>query len=489
MDLINNLTNVTVRNPAFTFWARRVAQGISIPPELQRWAEQLRIAAGDTFFLYYSLFPQLRDTNPDPLLSVVLNIFKNHVKEPDFRVTRAKTVYNDFLSSLLARRFLVHLIAEIREQLEQQPPPPPSPPSSGSQQGPQGAGSGGGGGQQQQGQQQGGGGQQGTQQQGQEEGEGPGCLGIPLPFGGSCEGGLPLPPELFHQAVKKALREAEKDAKDVSNLPDLLPSGEGVGKTASAPLERLLDLAEKVLNVSWARDVLALAREIQTPQFVHIIKERERRGDEVAGFRRTLRLDRALPRELALDDDIFYAKLASGGLLSREYYVTREGAYYVLIDRSGSMAGEKTIWARSVALALFKLARARGRKYFLRFFDIKVHPPPEQPPISRPEDVVEHILSVASTGDTSIDNAIAAAVRDLSSLADKTNTVIIITDGEDRVSTRPDQIRAVGARLVAVMIQGRNEELRQLALATGGEYLHATLDPRGGGLVVKAAER
>jgi len=314
-------------------------------------------------------------------------------------------------------------------------------------------------------------------------------LGIPLPFGpGICEGGLPLPPEIFHQTVRKALEEAEKDAKDVGNLPDLC-SGEGVGKTTSAPLEKLLDLANRVLNVSWAREVLALAREIAVPHFVHLVKEKERRGDEVAGFRRTLRLDRALPRELALDDDIFYAKLASGGLLSREYYVTREGAYYVLIDRSGSMAGEKTVWARSVALALYKLARAKGREFFLRFFDVKVHPPPEEPPISQPEEVVEHILSVVSTGDTSIDSALSAAVRDLNSLADKTNTVIIITDGEDRVSTRPDQLRAVGARLIAVMIQGRNEELRQLALATGGEYLHASLDPRGGGLVVRAAER
>ncbi|MEM1868276.1 MAG: VWA domain-containing protein [Thermosphaera sp.] len=478
MDLINNLTNVTVRNPAFTFWARRVAQGISIPPELSRWAEQLKIAAGDTFFIYYSLFPQLRDANPDPLLNAVLEIVKNHVKEPEFRAARTRTVYNDFLSSLLARRFLIHLIAEIREQLEQLPPPP-SPPSSGS--GPQqGAGEGSaGGGQQQQG-------QQGTQQQGQEEGEGPGCLGIPLPFGGSCEGGLPLPPGIFHQAVKKALREAEKDAQDASDLPDLCS---GVGKTP-APLERLLDLAEKVLGVSWAREVLALAREIQTPQFVHLVKEKERRGEEIAGFRRTLRLDRALPRELALDDDIFYAKLASGGLLSREYYVSREGAYYVLIDRSGSMSGEKTIWARSVALALFKLARAKRRKFFLRFFDVKVHPPPEQPPILQPEDVVEHILSVVSTGGTSIDNALSTAIADLEKgFKELTNTIVIITDGEDRVSTRPDQIRAVGARLIAVMIQGRNEELRQLALATGGEYLHATLDPRGGGLVVRAAER
>jgi len=131
--LINNLTNITLKNPVFMFWARRVAQGVNIPPELQRWAEQLRIAAGDTFFLYYSLFPQLRDANPDPLLNAVLNIFKNHVKEPNFRVTRAKTVYNDFLSSLLARRFLVHLVEEIREQLEQLPPPPSPSSASGPQ--------------------------------------------------------------------------------------------------------------------------------------------------------------------------------------------------------------------------------------------------------------------------------------------------------------------------------------------------------------------
>ncbi|MEM1868462.1 MAG: hypothetical protein QXY83_06440, partial [Thermosphaera sp.] len=506
--LINNLLNITLKNPAFALWARRVAQGVNIPPELQRWAEQMKIAAGDTFFLYYSLFPQLREQNSDPLLNEILSFFKAHIKEPDFRVARTKTVYNDFVSLLLARRFLVHLIEEIKEQLEQLPPPP-SPPSSASS-GPQppAGGGGGGGGQQQQGRQQqeeegsqgqqgqqGGGqqqqqqGQQGQQgggqqqgRQGRQEGEGPGCLGIPLPFG-SCEGGLPLPPDVLQKVIRKAIAEAEKDAEDAAGLPDLVGSGEGVGKSP-APLEKLLSLADKILNVSWAREVLALAREISVPRFVHLVKERERRGEEVAGFRRTPRLEKALPRELALDDDIFYAKLASGGLLSREYYVSREGAYYVLIDRSGSMAGEKTVWARSVALALYKLARARGRKYFLRFFDVNVHPSPDQPPISQPEELLEHILTVASMGGTSIDAALSTAVRDLEKLKELTNTIVIITDGEDRVSTSPDRLREVGARLIAVMIQGRNEELRQLALATGGEYLHATLDPRGGGLVV-----
>lgn len=209
----------------------------------------------------------------------------------------------------------------------------------------------------------------------------------------------------------------------------------------------------------------------------------------MAGFRRTLRLEKALPRELALPDDLFYAKLASGGLLSREYYVTREGAYYILIDRSGSMDGVKTLWARSVALALFKLARAKGREFYLRFFDLKVHPPPEKPPLSKPEEVVEYILTASSSGDTSIDNALSVALDDLSSLAGKTNTIIIITDGEDYVSTSPERLRAVGARLVAVMIKGRNSALQQLAAATGGEYLVVSPDPESGGLVVAAAER
>ncbi|MEM2677877.1 MAG: hypothetical protein QXU62_04465 [Thermofilaceae archaeon] len=195
--LENNLLNITLKNPAFIHWARRVAQGVNIPPELQRWAEQLRIAAGDAFFLYYSLFPQLRDANPDLLLNAVLDIFKNHVKEPNFRVTRAKTVYNDFLSSLLARRFLVHLVEEIREQLEQLPPPP-SPPSSAS--GPQqGAGEGGEGGG-------GGGGQQsGGGDQNQQQGGGGDSTGSTDPTAvGQGWGGLPLPPDVLREAVGAA---------------------------------------------------------------------------------------------------------------------------------------------------------------------------------------------------------------------------------------------------------------------------------------------
>ncbi|MEM4454894.1 MAG: hypothetical protein QXT28_09305, partial [Thermofilaceae archaeon] len=351
---LNNLTNVTPQNPVYRIWGVKVVEGLSPSPSVQKiWeglGERVFITGADTFFLHYSLYPKLRKENPDPFLNTVLSVFRKYTESEGYLKARSITRLNDFLSLVFARRFLHHLLEELSKKQEQKQQ------ALGAGTPAFGEGQGGGAGQNDQGQDitavgqqqktddQAGGGQEPSGGQGQADGQAAG-------------GGIGLSASEIGEAVKAALEKAAKDAEAAKDLADAMGGGvgPGVGKTP-APLEKLLNLADRVLSVSWAREVLAMAREIQTPRFVHLVKEKERRGDEVAGFRRTLRLDRALPRELALDDDLFYAKLASGGLLSREYYVTREGAYYVLIDRSGSMSGEKTVWARSVALALFKLA-------------------------------------------------------------------------------------------------------------------------------------
>ncbi|MEM4455525.1 MAG: VWA domain-containing protein [Thermofilaceae archaeon] len=464
--IVNNLTNITLRNPVYLFWAKRVLEGQRTPKGVE---QRLAILGGDAFFLHYSLYPHLRERNPDPFLNAILQALKKYAEGEEYRKIRAVTRLNDFLSLLFARRFVHHLLINLENQKL----------LSASGEGERGR---------QEGQEQEGQGKekgQEREEQGRQEGKRGEGQAPPASGGFSMLlGGWQLPPSQVERAAAAALAKAVKDVDDVKELSDIL--GKGAGKTP-APLEKMVSLAERILDVSWAVDILSLAREIEVPHFVHLMRVKERRGDEVAGFRRTLRLDRALPRELALDDDLFYAKIASGGLLSREYFVTREGAYYVLIDRSGSMAGEKTVWARSVALALFKLARARGRKYFLRFFDSDVHPAHFWAPLSAPLEVVEHILTVAPRGGTAIDYALSVAANDLHhrELREKANTVIIITDGEDEVTTQPAALQ--GARLVAVMTKGHNPSLQQLAIATGGEYLRVTPDPRGGKLVVKAA--
>jgi uncharacterized protein with von Willebrand factor type A (vWA) domain len=216
-------------------------------------------------------------------------------------------------------------------------------------------------------------------------------------------------------------------------------------------------------------------------------KKKNKHGDEIAGYRLTKNVEKALPRELALPDEIFYYKLASNGFLSREMQSVEEGAYYILIDKSGSMSGEKTIWARAVALALLKLAKEKKRRYFLRFFDYTAYELLDDKDF---EKLLKYILEVEANGGTSIDTALRTALEDLVKykLSELTNTIIIITDGEDNVKTSSEDFKKANTILVAVMIQGRNTSLEEIAKETGGECLKVEPGVDGALRLVKAVK-
>jgi uncharacterized protein with von Willebrand factor type A (vWA) domain len=242
----------------------------------------------------------------------------------------------------------------------------------------------------------------------------------------------------------------------------------------------LADLADAIRRQKVDVKIIELAGRIADfmPRFTKMKKQKDEHGDELAGYRLTKKLEKALPRELAMPDEVFYYKLASGGFLAKEKQTIKEGAFYVLIDKSGSMAGEKTIWARATALALLKLAREKKRRFFMRFFDYDVYDLLDDADFQK---LLTTILTAESNGGTSIDTALRTALKDLTEhkLIEQTNTVVIITDGEDEVSTKPEEFKKINATLVAVMIQGLNSTLKKIAEATGGKYLKATLTADG----------
>jgi len=282
----------------------------------------------------------------------------------------------------------------------------------------------------------------------------------------------------FKQMLDEASKEAEKATKELKEIMRFA-GGKHAGKQPGT-IEFLADLADAIMHQKVDTKVIELAGKIADfmPKFTKIKKQKDEHGDELAGYRLTKKLEKALPRELAMPDEIFYYKLASSGFLAKEKLSVKEGAFYVLIDKSGSMAGEKTVWARAVALALLKLAREKKRRFFMRFFDYNVYDLLDDADFQK---LLTAILTVESNGGTSIDTALRTALKDLTKhkLIEQTNTVVIITDGEDEVTVEPEEFKKVNATLVAVMIQGLNGTLRKIAEDTGGKYLKATLTADG----------
>jgi len=512
MAFENNLLNVRAGDSIFTPTAKRITEKVLrvLADEdaklLLQAYPQIPIIAADNYFLHYSLLPRLRsDENPDKLLDSVLRAQREYVQSKEYSAARTVTKLSDTFSTIHSVAFTKAFIEKLLEELRQRLPPQQyrefmeqlrqvAQSQLGGQSGQQGQAQPqpqqGQGGQQQQQAQQGqaqpqpqqgaqqpqqGQNQQGGQNQ-QQQGQG-GQQGLFFGSGSLPPGLEDFPIDSFGvgRAFRRAQEEARRAAQTARDLDELL--GGGAGKEPGS-LDLLIDLTSSVMEVRGAEKILSLARRITDvmPFFVHRRKERDRRlGDEIAGYYLTKNVERALPRELALPDEVFYAKLVSSGLLAREKLSVKEGAIYVLLDKSGSMSeGEKTPWSRSVALALLALARRKRVKFFLRFFDTQVY---DLVSDDEPKALLEMLLKVTSNGGTSIDTALRAALEDLAkrSLSHFTNTIVVITDGEDRVTVKPEELQRVQARLVSVMIQGDNEALRRLS----DQFLKAQPSERG----------
>ncbi len=239
--------------------------------------------------------------------------------------------------------------------------------------------------------------------------------------------------------LEYALRRANEITRNVNDLREVAGVSMGV--------ERLV----KLMNVDVGIIIAAKRLLSRIPFTVKIGKRRGRIGEEIAGYMLTRRAERALPREFALPEELFLRKLEIG-FLSKEMLNIEEGTYYVLLDISGSMKGEKIVWAKSVAMALYRIAMKKGAAYILRTFNDGVFKA-----ISDPVDIVEHLLRVECNGGTNIDLALATAIDD------RPDTIILITDGMDRVSNWREMMNERGIELISVMICGHNEELRRIS--------------------------
>jgi uncharacterized protein with von Willebrand factor type A (vWA) domain len=484
----NNLRNIGPGAPVYDVTASKITELArrnmeSEDAKLLLELEQFPVVAGDTFFLYYSANPILAAENPDKVLGAVLEHYRQHVETEDFKRARILTELDDQLSTVYAMAFievLAEKLAEklrgdreryeklreilrkmkgLRENLGRQAPQPstagtcpaglpglPTPAPGGT---------------------------------GGEEGEPSGQPATPTQPP-ELEGLQERAQELLGQAVseedlREALREAAARAGYAAEKTATLQRMVGGKEAGKAPgsLEKLASLADLILRREVDVRAIELAGRIadSMPRFVKVLKERDRLGEELGGYRLTRNPERALPRELALPDDIFYYKLANSGLLAKEKVAVREGAFYVLLDKSGSMAERgKFTWANATALALLKLARAKGRRFYARLFDHRVYQLLDD---RDPLGLSEELLTTAPNGGTSIDSALRTALQDLAEggLSEKTNTVIIITDGEDEVTVEPGEFKKVNATLVAVMVKGYNARLEELARATGGRYM------------------
>ncbi|MGC9148138.1 MAG: vWA domain-containing protein [Sulfolobales archaeon] len=275
--------------------------------------------------------------------------------------------------------------------------------------------------------------------------------------------------EKISEAVKNAVKKAVKETELITRIEQILVGNQaGVGS--------VLDFDES------AAEIIRLARNVDVSKLLEILgnipeirsltkrrKIRSSRG-EIEGYEEGSDIERIVPSELAYPIEYLYAKIVEGKLLLYEKKLTLStGPIYVLMDKSGSMDGEKIKWAKATALALLIRARREKRIYAMRFFDttpytmIRVS---RRAKLSEIVRLMDYIARIRSGGGTDITRSLLTAIQDIKNMGPRApNEIILVTDGEDKIaeSIISRQLKAVNAKLISVMIMGENPDLRKIS--------------------------
>jgi Uncharacterized protein containing a von Willebrand factor type A (vWA) domain len=275
--------------------------------------------------------------------------------------------------------------------------------------------------------------------------------------------------KLMKQVHEKAMAKATEDANSVRSMQRIV-GGNGAGTGSVMTFEGDVHEVLRLARNTEVRKILEFLSGI--PRLGSFSKKKTARYSkgELYGYEEGSDLERIVPSELALPEELFYVKLAESQLLLYQKQIKETlGPIYLLLDESGSMDGEKILWAKAVALALYSRARRENRDFYLRFFDNIPYPLIKVIKNAKSKDVlkmVEYIGKIRGGGGTDISRSVMSACDDIKDGHVKgVSEVIILTDGEDKIAetTVRRSLKEANATLVSVMIRGDNSDLRRVS--------------------------
>jgi len=180
------------------------------------------------------------------------------------------------------------------------------------------------------------------------------------------------------EEIAKAMRNAFRDAKEqIEELGDLLDGwGTDSAGLNKMPPDKVMELAERIRNNPKLRELAKLIGRFRrlaiTTQRLKITKG----ADEIYDITQGNNVNRLLGQEKALLtipelETLFYIKHAEKKLMEYDLRAKEKlakGPIVCALDESGSMSGEKEIWAKAVAIALLEIAISQNRKFaFVHF--------------------------------------------------------------------------------------------------------------------------
>ena len=284
----------------------------------------------------------------------------------------------------------------------------------------------------------------------------------------------------------KAAKNARKKAEIIDTLLKL--AGTGTENSKNANQQEVEDLAKN----SDVKEILEMVKGMPRIDVQKSVKYKEGRPGEKIDVVFGDNITDARLSDFMLPDDQFYMNWLERQLRSNKRgNPDNSGPIYLLVDKSGSMDGERVVWAKTVALKLFQMARADGRDFFMRFFDDTPHDElikVTSNDRSNKLGVVKEICTMESGGGTKIDGALQKGIEDIQDASRRQGrdaplpTIILITDGKDSVDHvgMGRELERGKMYLISVMIQGSNASLEKIS----SKYMEAQKLDSNGALVV-----
>ncbi len=278
----------------------------------------------------------------------------------------------------------------------------------------------------------------------------------------------------IQNAIRNAIRRVMSEVDGISKLEHLAMGTQAGTGSILEMIESSSDIIRLARNTDVQRllDSLSFIEEMTFKTRKKTIKSSK---GEVIGYSRGTQITRISRTELALfetkeAEQVFLYKWATGKLILYEKVVRQDfGPLYVLLDKSGSMDGEKIRWAKATAIALFMRARREGRPFFIRFFDSAPYNLIKVSRSGKPGEalrLMDYLARIKSGGGTDITRSIIAACQDISGIKMRgLGELILITDGEDRLAENmvKKHLRENNARLITVMVMGENPDLKRIS--------------------------
>jgi len=280
------------------------------------------------------------------------------------------------------------------------------------------------------------------------------------------------------ERLREILRGVREDIQDAADLVAAWSSGPG--QETRLPAEQKLQFMRDLVRNPRLRRIAALFGRYRRRG----VQERELRAllssEEVVDYVQSGDVARVLASELAtlaIDEreDLFYAKLATRTLMTYELWRRHEPPrpVYVCLDNSGSMAGEKEVWAKAAVLALASLALDHRRPVEVVLFGdaedplrlVAIRPEDDGPTrLAKAIDIASFFLG----GGTDFVQPLSHVLSALDDRPAKGNNLLFVTDGlcplpDDFVRRFREGKDRHDLRMTSVIIGGRAFGLAEIS--------------------------